>query len=356
MKANQRSEGLWQGRWWILAATWLAGCQGSLNAQDKTPGETQDTEINPSTSSNDPFAPCTVLDKCCSSAEIKCQGDADHGSMVCGCSKLWDCSKNPKKCEQSKQVPPGGGTWTCAWSEKEYKCVGNPTTPPSSTDGWQCTTSGGSTTCTQTSPNPSNNPQGGSVWSCVVDNEQNKLNCDREASTIPPTTPPTTPPTPKTEDNCADGLDNDGDGSVDCKDPDCPPCTPACPPGQECCDGIDNNGDGRIDEGNVCGNVGTNEPCPVGAVQSCDCYCGVHRKCNADGTWGPCIVDGDSTCAVAQVTSQSQCGADEYCDFGRCEKNYYGELGNQCLHHSDCQVGFICDMGECIIDPYRPCP
>ncbi|PHN08383.1 M43 family zinc metalloprotease [Flavilitoribacter nigricans] len=47
---------------------------------------------------------------------------------------------------------------------------------------------------------------------------------------------------------CNDGLDNDGDGLVDCDDPDCdtdPFCQPVEP--EICDDGIDNDGDGLID-------------------------------------------------------------------------------------------------------------
>jgi hypothetical protein len=139
---------------------------------------------------------------------------------------------------------------------------------------------------------------------------------------------------------------------VDCEDRDCPPCQqPTCPAGQECCDGKDNDGDGKIDEGNVCAGVG--EPCPPGAYQSCDCYCGVHRKCNPDGTWGPCTVDGDNSCKVAKVTSHSQCGFG-ICDYGECVPGPM--YGWQCKTHTDCPTGKVCDLGECIKDIYFPCP
>lgn len=177
---------------------------------------------------------------------------------------------------------------------------------------------------------------------------------------------------PCQEGNCADGVDGDGDGLVDCRDPECPPCVEDCadgidndydnladqldpdcpsncPVGQECCDGEDNNGDGRVDEGNVCDGVG--EPCPPGAYQSCDCYCGVHRKCGLDGTWGPCLVD--HSCQVAPITSHSQCGPNGMCDFGYCAGSY---SGGQCYHHSDCPTGQVCDLGMCIQDHYYPCP
>ncbi len=56
-----------------------------------------------------------------------------------------------------------------------------------------------------------------------------------------------TAPTPETA--CADGLDNDGDGAIDCADSDCA-AAPACQaPTSEtaCADGLDNDGDGAID-------------------------------------------------------------------------------------------------------------
>ncbi|HHO54501.1 MAG TPA: hypothetical protein ENK18_27425 [Deltaproteobacteria bacterium] len=54
-----------------------------------------------------------------------------------------------------------------------------------------------------------------------------------------------TPPTPEV---CDDGLDNDGDGDIDCVDADCA-ADPACavPTPEVCDDGLDNDGDGDID-------------------------------------------------------------------------------------------------------------
>lgn len=44
---------------------------------------------------------------------------------------------------------------------------------------------------------------------------------------------------------CADGIDNDGDGLIDCQDPDCE-ANEACID-EVCNDGIDNDGDGLTD-------------------------------------------------------------------------------------------------------------
>ncbi|MEM9674008.1 MAG: gliding motility-associated C-terminal domain-containing protein [Bacteroidota bacterium] len=52
--------------------------------------------------------------------------------------------------------------------------------------------------------------------------------------------------------NCGDGIDNDGDGDVDCNDSGCPDCS-SVP--EICGDGIDNNGDGITDcEDPICAN------------------------------------------------------------------------------------------------------
>ena len=155
---------------------------------------------------------------------------------------------------------------------------------------------------------------------------------------------------------CNDKVDNDCDGKVDCADPDCKQATecfcvptfPGC--GKETCDGKDNDGDGVVDDGDVCRDHPG--PCPPGAFRACDCYCGVHQKCQADGTWGPCKVDG--SCAVTTIT-QNTCGVGggQYCDFGYCTS---GNLSSQCVHHSDCPAGQVCDLGSCITDNYVPCP
>jgi hypothetical protein len=50
---------------------------------------------------------------------------------------------------------------------------------------------------------------------------------------------------PTTEVACADGVDDDGDGSVDCMDSDCA-ADPACVE-TDCADGMDDDGDGAVD-------------------------------------------------------------------------------------------------------------
>ena len=59
----------------------------------------------------------------------------------------------------------------------------------------------------------------------------------------------TTPPPVVTETLCMDGMDNDGDGLIDCSDPDCAGVGICGPEGkyETCSDGYDNDGDGLID-------------------------------------------------------------------------------------------------------------
>lgn len=334
-----------------LLASMLTACMGQT---EELNGEEPGSPTNPTPNPSDPFAPC-VDESCCAPNEKVCTGDPDNG-LVCKCYKVWDCD-NPKKCE-APLLPPGDGSWSCTWSKSALTCTGGSASkPPTGSNGWTCKkNANGTFTCTASPPNPSNKPQGTTVWSCVVTN--GLVVCERkDPTTPPPTTPPVTPPPSKPVENCGDGIDNDGDGLVDSKDPDCPSTPPAsqCPPGKECCDGKDNNGDGRVDEGNVCGSLPGSEPCPPGAIQSCDCYCGVHRKCKPDGTWGPCKVD--HNCQVAQITTHAQCGAGTYCDFGKCVPSGPSWFGAQCKTHADCPTGMVCDMQECIVDHYtHNCP
>ena len=64
-------------------------------------------------------------------------------------------------------------------------------------------------------------------------------------------------PACKTETFCSDGHDNDGDGLIDCVDPDCSE-SESCP--EICNDGIDNDGDGFIDCADL--ECMTEESCP----------------------------------------------------------------------------------------------
>ena len=85
---------------------------------------------------------------------------------------------------------------------------------------------------------------------------------------------------------CDDGIDNDGDGYIDCDDFDCPPCEG----GEVCDDGIDNDGDGYIDcddfdcncagEGS-CAEYGCVEYTPANSCQ-CNDLCVEYGNCCDD--------------------------------------------------------------------------
>ena len=48
-------------------------------------------------------------------------------------------------------------------------------------------------------------------------------------------------------ENCADGIDNDRDGGLDCADADCAEAFECRPPVENCQDGVDNDGDSAVD-------------------------------------------------------------------------------------------------------------
>jgi hypothetical protein len=84
---------------------------------------------------------------------------------------------------------------------------------------------------------------------------------------------------------CDDGIDNDGDGFIDCADqPDCPACV-----GEICGDGIDNDGDGLID-------CQDRDDC--GASTLCENDCGDGVDNDGDGFYdyydGDCLSDPDN--------------------------------------------------------------
>ncbi len=200
----------------------LGGCFGEA-LLDKKEGTFPTTD--------DPYAACTDKDHCCEN--YVCTGDPD-GVMTCGCADLWDCSKNPKKCEQPTPQPPGGGTWNCTWSEFSYTCTqdspdGQGDTPPGGGSwsciwnnheaAWECSTGA--------VPNPTNSPEGVGVWTCVVQGDS--LVCTR-GDTPPPDLPIVEPDGPGgwncttnefgkkecTLEGGDEGLPPGGDGSWSC--------------------------------------------------------------------------------------------------------------------------------------------
>jgi len=102
-----------------------------------------------------------------------------------------------------------------------------------------------------------------------------------------------------TQEHCSNQVDDDGDGAADCADPDCathPDCAPGQPPGEVCNNGMDDDGDGAVDcadsdcaahpdcapdppPGEVCNNGMDDDGDLI-----VDCYdpdCANHPACNA---------------------------------------------------------------------------
>ena len=102
-------------------------------------------------------------------------------------------------------------------------------------------------------------------------------------------------------ENCGDGKDNDCDGKVDCDDSDCAnatQCQPACVPWPDwevCNDGKDNDCDGKTDcdDPDCAGSVWCTctESCTPGSWRWCDeaqyCHWGA-QICGPDSQWGSC--------------------------------------------------------------------
>jgi|GEM_PF-1972505 len=122
---------------------------------------------------------------------------------------------------------------------------------------------------------------------------------------------------------CANNIDDDGDGLTDCADPDCVN-DPACivPPTEiDCTDGVDNDQDGDTDCADAdctfdasC-DAGDGDCCTANGTPGCvdepgeDCVCAIDSFC-CNNTW-------DGLCAAAY---QNQCGGSctgtEVCDNG----------------------------------------
>ncbi len=155
---------------------------------------------------------------------------------------------------------------------------------------------------------------------------------------------------------CYDGLDNDGDGKVDCADTDCG--------GQACRPSA-----GECDLPEVCATNST--ICPSDRVAQPGTKCGPAPGCT-DGVVQPqssCNANGSCTLAVTTSCNgfgcngggcRTQCNADTDCDsthwcqavIGTCEKKF--DLGGNCQAADQCGsgrcAGNICCNSECLAD------
>ena len=101
---------------------------------------------------------------------------------------------------------------------------------------------------------------------------------------------------------CTNGVDDDCNGIVDCKDPACRGLANCCVPSSEICNGLDDNCDGVADDG----IAGLGQPCTfgVGACASIG-----QNVCSSDGLSVVCN-------AVPRAPGSEQCGngLDDDCD------------------------------------------
>jgi len=134
------------------------------------------------------------------------------------------------------------------------------------------------------------------------------------------------------ETNCTDGLDNDGDGPIDCLDSDCA--------SNQACQTVCNNN-------NLCEPaLGENETnCPADC--STASYCG-DNTCDADEDATSCPADCSSGQCVsdADVLADLGCGAGETCDLAQTgtECRLTGAVANyaDCTAPTDCGANASC--------------
>jgi hypothetical protein len=327
--------------WGVLASGALAvSCMGEAMMESGLEGN-----------SNDPYTPCTDALKCCPKSEMVCHGDPDTG-VVCKCASLWDCSKNPKKCEQDKQVPSGKGAWDCKWTKDTYTCTGTPGAGEvPGGKGWTCKKNGNDWKCEKdTVPNPSNKPDGGNYWDCEVDNELNKLKCEKK-STPPPSTPPVTPPsTPPPSTPPSTPPSN--------PPPPIPPPAKECKPGTKMwCDGLQYCGWGQV----VCGPKGYWKRTGFLGLGGLDCQelpdgRRPNTKCACYHTFFNKKCCETKDCIVPAGTNGQICpkSAGKLCDFcnplkpectnGKCVVTNSNETycGQSCSSSNNCPQGYMC--------------
>ena len=213
---------------WISSMVLFAGCVGLVEDSRGVDDGSWQTH-----------KPCTDYHTCCPPKDLRCEAADPDTNAVCTCDSLWRCNKELSKCDGQIPTPAGGGSWDCSWSEKRYECrrPGSSGYGPPGGGGWTCRYGDieFAWICTREPPNPSNDPGGASSWRCRVDGVGKKLFCVRKIESSPPSA----------KENCGNGVDDDNDGLIDCKDLECPPCPP---PAKEICgNGVDDDNDGLID-------------------------------------------------------------------------------------------------------------
>ncbi len=155
------------------------------------------------------------------------------------------------------------------------------------------------------------------------------------------------------ETECDDAIDNDGDGLTDCDDPDCmddPACTGET---EDCGDATDNDGDGLVDCDDP--DCADNPACP-GEEQICDD--GVDNDADGDVDCADADCEGDPACPGMELVCDDEVDndadgdvdcADADCRFDpACEGQTELDCSNQVDDDEDGDVD--CDDSDCVND------
>ena len=168
-------------------------------------------------------------------------------------------------------------------------------------------------------------------------------------------------------EDCVNGVDDDGDGLIDCADPDCA-TDPSCGgPGVElqCTDGVDNDGDGLADCDDP--DCAADPSCVIPPTET-DCSDGIDNDqdgdvdcLDGDCTFEPACDAGDGDCCIANGTpgcvdepgEDCVCAADPFCCNNQwdalCASEYQNQCGGSCTGTEVCTNG-LDDDGDNLAD------
>jgi len=171
---------------------------------------------------------CDTIIDCCTDA------DGDGYYVEPGCGTAIDCDdSNPNIHPDAPEVCYDGIDNDCDYQIDEGCCT------DADGDGYYAE-AGCGTEIDCDDSNPNINP-----GACDIKRNGIDEDCDGSDRLSGPACPGGNP------EICDDGIDNDGDGDIDCADTDCtndPACSGGCVPVPEICDdGIDNDCDGKVD-------------------------------------------------------------------------------------------------------------
>ncbi len=154
------------------------------------------------------------------------------------------------------------------------------------------------------------------------------------------------------DENCTDGVDNDGDGLADCADPDCAatPCDDGlfCTSGDTCLAGVCSGGPVSCDDGNDC----TIDSCDEGSTSCVNDSAAANGNACDDGEF---CTDGDS-CSAGSCTAGGarDCSSfDNGCNLGVCNESIDqceplpANDGSLCDDLLFCTTGEFCTSGVC---------